>query len=624
MKKILFVFLILVSFLFINNESVFASSSDNINKPLICMVGQNHSNLLEYEGYEIISGKVDFYNVGTYYITYLNTLTKSTVTKRVDVISDNEFSNDIYYRYNVDKYISTSSDVIDALEYKDYTYVLERCIDKNDIILTKLDKNKIIFSKAIRTDIDITLRNLVIDDTGIYILGNVYVEGYGIDIYLGCYDFEGKLILENTFGGIGIDNAYDMVINGDYLFVYGDTTSSNGIFSGIRKNEDSFILKINKDLLFLEDSYVSTLAYNNTIKFGVIADDTLYMLEQYVDVDKVSYFIKVFNQDLKIISNKPFINGYSISFNQMKVEEERIFLIGYQYNYMIEKYASRIYEIDLEGNSSLFFEHTNYSIDNKRIIDINLNNTYYEILLTDLTTLENEIIIKDKTNNIDLVVKCKSGQPLHFLEGNTYISKDKEIVKYICILDSSDVFINGTLIKESSSSIIHKEVKTFGKYRNVYIYETNEVTYVKHKDIYVEPNLSFFNNGIFDIGLTLNFNGTGYLNDELVISGFTINNSGKYTFLLVGENDERRTYQFEVRDISSKDFETKNDNKLLNISINKKQNDTSNNITLFNSHDINQETKTYMYWLLLIPAILLVLGIILIMVKKHGKKNNSR
>ena len=179
-------------------------------------------------------------------------------------------------------------------------------------------------------------------------------------------------------------------------------------------------------------------------------------------------------------------------------------------------------------------------------------------------------------------------------------------------------------MKTSEESKIHKEAKTFGKYRNVYIYETNEVTYVKHKDIYVEPNLSFFNNGIFDIGLTLNFNGTGYLNDELVISGFTINNSGKYTFLLVGENDERRTYQFEVRDISSKDFETKTENKLLNISINKKQNDTSNNITLFNSHDINQETKTYMYWLLLIPAILLVLGIILIMVKKHGKKNNLR
>ena len=121
-----------------------------------------------------------------------------------------------------------------------------------------------------------------------------------------------------------------------------------------------------------------------------------------------------------------------------------------------------------------------------------------------------------------------------------------------------------------------------------------------------------------DCFFCLTFNGKGLLNNTLISSGYIIDKVGNYQLEVFGKDNERKIYNFKVEEFSNKDFNKKEEPKLLEVN-NKLNRLDQNNVISFGDNIYNEITKTYHFWLLLIPVILLVVSLILIFRRKHEK-----
>lgn len=620
MKKIIYTFICLFFLTICLKTNVFANQTDyeDVSKPLVCVKGYDYSYLLEYEGYTIINKLVDFNHEGTYYVTYINNETKETITKRVDVISKEKTKN-IYYRYNEFKVVSKASELIDVCSKDDYSYMLEKetVNEINSYYLTTTKGGKNINSKVVVSSSGVTLNKLIVLDDAIYIIGTIYVTNYGTDIYIIKLDLEGNIILENTIGGNGIDDVKGICALGEYIYLYGETTSSGGLFSGVRKKEDAFVMKLSKELLHPESVKVSTLENINSYSHMVISGDLLYILEQYSDTEYLKYNLKIYNANLDIVYSNSITNSYALYPEKLVCFNDEVYLLAFQYNYMLDKYASRIYQITKNESISLYYEYTNYDLENVRIIDLKFINNKPNILMYDYNEQATKLYLKDDSITVNIK---GSSKPHSFTNTETlsFINYDKSIIDLLYIKFDDTPVINGQKGTLCDKSKISKDYNVFGLYKDVYVYETAFALYASFTDKYIEPNVSIIDNEVFDLNTKLTFNGVGTLNGRKVESGSYVSEEGKYVLEVVGTNNEKRIYNFEIACLSQKET---NEKSSLNVTTNTK---TVDKVSLEEQVNFEYETndnapKIYMFWVLLIPLILLIVTIIITFRRKHEK-----
>ena len=620
MKKIIYTFICLFFLTICLKTNVFANQTDyeDVSKPLVCVKGYDYSYLLEYEGYTIINKLVDFNHEGTYYVTYINNETKETITKRVDVISKEKTKN-IYYRYNEFKVVSKASELIDVCSKDDYSYMLEKetVNEINSYYLTTTKGGKNINSKVVVSSSGVTLNKLIVVDDAIYIIGTIYVTNYGTDIYIIKLDLEGNIILENTIGGNGIDDVKGICALGEYIYLYGETTSSGGLFSGVRKKEDAFVMKLSKELLHPESVKVSTLENINSYSHMVISGDLLYILEQYSDTEYLKYNLKIYNANLDIVYSNSITNSYALYPEKLVCFNDEVYLLAFQYNYMLDKYASRIYQITKNESISLYYEYTNYDLENVRIIDLKFINNKPNILMYDYNEQATKLYLKDDSITVNIK---GSSKPHSFTNTETlsFINYDKSIIDLLYIKFDDTPVINGQKGTLCDKSKISKDYNVFGLYKDVYVYETAFALYASFTDKYIEPNVSIIDNEVFDLNTKLTYNGVGTLNGRKVESGSYVSEEGKYVLEVVGTNNEKRIYNFEIACLSQKET---NEKSSLNVTTNTK---TVDKVSLEEQVNFEYETndnapKIYMFWVLLIPLILLIVTIIITFRRKHEK-----
>lgn len=624
MKKIL-ILMFFIFCLFTPCIKVYASPSTDVTNPLVCTVGYDYSYLLEYEGYKIISKTVDFNNVGTYFVSYLNNTTKETLIKRVEVIEENSVFSSGYVQYNQVKLASPEYKIVDSFTYNDATYLLEVetvCENEHNLILSKVENNKICFTKTLKQNICATFNKLLIDDDGIYIVGTIYKEGYGCDIYLLNVDFSFNIIFENTLGGNGIETIHDAYLYDRYIYLVGDTTSSGGYFEGTRKQEDGYLMKVTKDLFNVDNVVISTLNNVNTYSNVTINDDYIYIIEQYTNSENVLYKVKTYNLDLSIAYVNNFVNSHALTPIKFVSKDEGVFLLCYQYNYLLEEYASRIYQISEDANITLSYDYTNYEDENIRIIDLNFNSQQMILLTYDYNLKNVKLIIKDFTTKLLTTLCIDTNEPLSFTSDNAFITTNHKMIDYIYVKhqDNEHMFINNNIFALSDKSIINTDKSIFGKYLNIFVYEAEDLTFAYGNEEYVPINVSILNKETFDKNITLTFNGVGFLNGKEIGNGYIIDNIGTYQLEVFGKENERKIYEFTVDDLSTKEVKFKEVNQILSES--KKSESTSNDITLlYGKHLNNDSPKTYFFFLLLIPVILIILSSFLIFRRSHEKKD---
>lgn len=595
-------------------------SVDDVMKPLVCVMGNDYSYLLEYEGFTIINKLIDFNHEGTYFVTYMKDDTKETYTKRIDVISKGMTTN-IYYRYDENKVISSADEVIDIWSSDYNTYVLEKEKVQDEFIyyLTKIKDNKNTFAKEILKSANVTLNKILKDDNNIYILGTIYKDNYGTDIYIIKTDLEGNIVCENTIGGTGIDDAKGMVIYGDYIYLYGCTTSSGGLFQGIRKKEDAFILKLNKDMLHPDSVKINILENINCFSEVTISDELIYVLEQYSDNDYVKYNLKIYNPNLDILYNNSIVNSYALYPEKLVTLDNKVYLIAFQYNYMIEKYASRIYEIKENGEINLIYEYTNYSGDNIRIIDAQVKMNKMNILMYDYNSLCAKLYLKDDNVLINI---NNSSKPCTFIKKDdsniSFLTVDKSVYDLLYIKFDTSIIINGEKANLSNLSKINNEYLSFGNYQNIYVYESTNALFANYENKYVEPDVSIIDGEIFDINTKLTFNGVATLNGRKIESGSFVTEEGEYVLEVIGINGEKKVFNFKVRNLSNKLYEEKEKCKLLNVSLSTNKQVSHDNVTYTSLID-NMQIREYFFFPLLVPLIFLVVFIIVLVRRKHEK-----
>lgn len=619
------IILSLISFMLFN-DNVFGKTHEQITKTLVCVVGNDYSKLLEYEGYEVINGGVNFNSEGNYYITYLNKETKETLTKKVSVISKDRVLEKPYFEINEKTILSNSNDVIDVVEHNECYYFLEqeRVSETNiDIILTKVKNNVIEYSKKVKTNFDGGANNIHIDDSGIYITGVVYSSLYSYDLYICRVSFDGVLENENIIIGDNIDLINGTILSGDYLYLYGNTKSTNGIYQGKREKEDSVIVKVNKNLLQVENININTYPYINIFTNGVIFEDKIYLIEQYVSTEitqSVKYKTHVYDQNLNLVNTYDIYNSFFLTPLNLIVSNNRLMFLTYQYNPIIEKYSSCVFEIDREGKTQLFYEYVEYSKENVRLVDIYINDDNKVLLLFKDIITNGAMLVSINDRKILFTLKVENTSYPMKLQNNSlgYISFDKRTIdiSYIMLKDNQ-VIINNGLIKKSDKSKINQDFSIFGNYINEYIYETKDICFCYHENIYIESDVSIADGEVYDKNLRLEFNGLGKLNDINILSGYVIEEEGDYVLDLVGKDNIHKVYKFKVRDLSSTAFHKKENNKLVKVDVN---GEVDTELIKFNvDNNVEKKVSKSYYGFLLVPCVLILIMIILLARKKHEK-----
>ena len=616
----LFIF-ILLSTLSLTTNNIVKTDNEITLTPLVCIVGNDYSYLLEQDGYDIVNQEVDFYHVGTYYITYLNPSTKEVFTRRVDVIDEQDFTNDIYYRYDEKELLASNYEFIDACTYNDKIYLLEvenKKENTHNLILSEITNNKVSKQTIVKENIEATFNKLFVDDEGIYILGTVYKEGYSIDLYALEVNFDLEVVFETNIGGSGIENLSDALLYGDYIYLIGDTTSSGGLFPGARKQEDGFVMKVSKDLFNVEGVFLSTLNNINTYQKLAIKDDNIYILEQYTSLDKVAYNLQINTLDLKISKKENFINSYGLTPHKLVSNDLGVYLLCDQYNYVLDRYATRIYQITDEAKPILYYDYSNTNEENKHVVDLQYCNNKMIILTKDLNTNTSKILVKGEKEEKDFVLNIEVDSPYKFVNDNTFITSSRSLVNYIYVKRTDEILINNEKADLSDKSNIKTDPNIFGNYQNIYVYNTDKAMFAYSRNEYIPLEVSVINNENFDNNLRLIFNGTGLLNNKLIDSGYIVNKPGTYELEIYGKDNERKVYNFTVDDLSNKDFVQPINPKLVETNSKLNQKEIDSNIN-FGDNTFNQITKTYHFWLLLIPIILLIVSLILLFRRKHEK-----
>lgn len=617
-KFLMFTFITFSMFL----SNTYALTDDSVTKPLVCTVGYDYSYLLEYEGYEIISKAVDFNNVGTYYVNYLNTKTKDTVSKRVDVISEESIYGNGYYRSSLNKLTCPDYKMIDTCTFDKVTYMLETeelTQNKHNLIISKVQNNTITYTKKVKTNVEASFNKILVDEEGIYVIGTIYKEGYSIDLYLIKLDFSFNILFEQTIGGSGIDNVKDAQLLGDYIYIVGDTTSSGGYFQGVRKEEDGFLMKLNKDLFNVDKVVVSTLDNINTYTNVIIKDNYIYVIEQYSNLEKVLYNTKVYSLDLNIVVSNSFINSHTLYPSKLVTSNDGVFLISFQFNYLLEKYACRVYSVDEKAQTSLFYEYANLDEENIRINDLLFTSNQMVVLTYDYNLKTTKLIIKDMLSKSQITLNINCSEPLEFIDETTFITTDHNILDYLYIKDYNDkILINNKETFLCDKSVLNNDASIFGQYKDVYVYETEDLIFSRFHEYYIPVEVSVINNETFDKNLIVTFNGDGYLNGTSIKNNEVITEEGEYQLEVFGKGQERKVYKFYVKDLSSKEVTEEDTPKLIDAQ-NKVKQGSNEKVLLFGEHVNNEESKQYMFWLLLIPLILLVCSLFLVFRRKHEK-----
>jgi hypothetical protein len=194
--------------------------------------------------------------------------------------------------------------------------------------------------------------------------------------------------------------------------------------------------------------------------------------------------------------------------------------------------------------------------------------------------------------------------------GNTEIDEFTSIHDYDVIVNSENLSID---LEHSS---LDYNLNSFGSYRLIYGFNSKDVLFLYHLDIYVKENINIISKENYDINYTLIFNGIGYLNGEEISSGYVITKEGKYILEVKGNDHAVVYYEFTISNNSCKIDYINKDIKVNDILINTPVNNKLLDIDVYQETNQLVDNKNQNNWMLLIPGIILVTAVILI-IKIH-------
>lgn len=594
MKKLINLFY-LVTLLFTNNVTENVTDKSILTKPLICIEGTNYDNYLFYEGYEIIENNVNFNMPGKYHVTYQSKDDQKFV-KNVDVISKDNLNKLSYYQITKQNYDNNNDYYDEGLMSKlidnEYSYYVISYFDRDNETSTEyLDiyyNNTLIKQTTISTDQELKITKILKTNTNLYLVGTKKHNNSSYDIYVSEYSLIGEFVRDFYIHGNNYDEVKDAIIVDDYMYITGVSSSNDGYFHGGIDN-DVFLFKVDFKLGIIRKSYNSNTIGSETVTNLVYFEDALYYGYSYLKNGYKNCVVRKINLNLETIQELDYGYRIGIDISKLATNDYNLYILMSYHDYDLKRNISvlNVVSSNLTYVNQFIYKFIDYSF--VKPIDLVINKDKIISLLFQVNTVNyipGYSLIKLKGNKEILnVIKCENNYPVKFKDnnGNTIYTKVKnklieEKINSVLVFDfgpdiiENESSVNDYLIYINSNKVTHDnklskisyDLDNFGSYNLLYYFKTQDVDFIYTKNYYIKENTNILNNETYDKDFRLYFNGTAYLNGELIDNGFKVTEVGKYTLDLIGKDGIQKKYSFFIEDNSLKNKDI-TDNKTVSI-----------------------------------------------------------
>lgn len=398
---------------------------------------------------------------------------------------------------------------------------------------------------------------------------------------------------KSTFG-------YKLLYENNKLFVLGLTNATHFLIDTNNISNKIFVLKLDsnyqKDKIVFIHNGDNSVLYDACMANGIIyihghlSAGGEYDVESPLPVDGLFsmdtslndiYYCKIIHHKfLKIACNE---DGLYVFRGDNKLTD----LVVDEYSYGLEK-----------RNFINLYSQEEYDIDSIAVSSSNLHEPiccyvsshsgdYYSSLVSiglQLDVIDNNIRV-GQSPNVGAYVFSLEG--CYYLFSNIETTRDVNRVIYVEEIDGQ-CYANGIMC-----NCVIEEIDTniYGEYdqKVSYFYGGLRIDY--YRDYYVPIRVSIVDKSVYDRKVKLTFNGTGYLNNEKIDSGYIVTEEGKYVLEVRGKN-ESQYYTFEVKTLVIDEEEFTEEEPV--VTVNKVGGATSTRIDNYdtNNSSINKVTLT--------------------------------
>lgn len=565
MRKILYFiicFITVIVFYQQGNVNANANSFGNI----IAEVGSVNDEMLEIDGYEYINKNIDYQIPGEYTLKYVSLKTGDSFYKKLILYTPDSYLQESNLVINSYQDSVNVNSVIDLCSQGNYTYVI---YEDNRLVcyLNGIKKWEEKFEKYSYVE----LCDLDISENGILVYFS-FKNPYFNDVAVAEFDQSGDKIREVVVQGSADDTPYNMqVVNGD-IYITGETYSKDGAFTGFYPVSDAnqaFVARIEYDSFEVYDNFGYGNRGENKLIDAIYLDDQIVLKVQFSNVGPYSYgeslpektalFVMEYRCGLNEGGYETY-DSYNLSGEELIVPmNENYGLIEDNGSYF-SLYQTGQYQTLTGRLTTLVPDYAGYTMKNYELIN------YYD-------DFDFVVYFTNGVNDVYKVYKIKDKAFYEAFRGEgRYVKKDgnyweetttlKEIVKLKAselkkttthdgTVEMRQYEINNEIIKFSKDEITDKN---YGRYHNIgYLLKDNNTYFVNiYESFGCKCNIE--NDKVYDLNLELTFNGTGYLNNKKIESGYVISEVGRHILIVESTTKERKEFVFEVKPLSVDDI----------------------------------------------------------------------
>ncbi len=525
---------------------------------LIIIEGKVEEAYYQKDGYVIIENRVNSEAVGSYEIIYQSLADGTLYTRKVEVISRDKseyFKIDTYTIESLNDYpmcLEKSISINENEQLLLIKYITNQEKELGHLYMYYVKNNEIVQEIQLFYNQIVEVNDLILDGEDFVIIGKIWNSLYAnYDIVFVVIDQNGFRKISKIIGGTSTDVGISGFVTEENYLIGGVTDSTDKEFLGNKKT-NGFVMKIDKN------SYeVVKVEYN---KDYLMAKDLRFLnLDKNIGlllINDDSLVLTMINDSILTVKEK------MISFPNM-IDVRMIKVIDGQINIVLEiEDKIEIGTIDFKGY------HKKNNIDNNlEIVSIDYTDKILNVLYK--TTDGYQFVVFDEELNRlyekDINQTFDSSTNL-FIQNKVITEEaEKEIniykLSYFKVLSigkntidnnnyhNYDIIMNGRKIEHDEElTKDNVDLSTFGNYEITYYFD-QEMDVIIQKVLKVNSICDIEKDGLYDVGLIINHNGTMFLNNEKIESGYMIEEPGEYVLELIG-NNASKIINFEVEKLS--------------------------------------------------------------------------
>lgn len=578
MKKVISIFCFI--FLLINIPRCFAFFTDEV---IIANPGYDYSELISKEGHYPIGNNINWFNEGVYNLNYYNEIDDQMSRKNIIIASNESLKTPQFYNHNCfnvrqgENYYIVKSEILDENKTIVIGYVLvddnvQYQDEKTHPFVQYYYHNQLVWEKVF-TGLVGKWVDMAMTPYGILVLGESICEDDAYNIVLAEISYEGHILRNYELNGTGEDRAHKMILIDEFIYIVGQTSSTDLDYEmNSNSNHNVLIVTMRYDdftkfnietlgnngynfpidaLVFNGDLYVLIKLGGNKGWFKsqkeTYSNYAILRLNKYLDLLNYYIFddggiyegIVSRDNDVIVISNIIENNSSKVNFYKfdhfLTLEERSEFIYPVKDLFM--------YDLDINFNQEIIWIMSElYSFNNSQLLGYSImgfskdfNNVYINKLCQ-----EKEITSFLILEEIIYIYGSHNGE--FFWDWCFFINLDAQINKF----KVNNYELNTIALEELNDIDYH----IFGRYEEHLYHSLNNFSVYNVQTLVIEPCINIRSNEKYDIGVALEFNGIGYLNDFKIDSGHIVTEEGKYLLEVVG-HDERKLINFYVQSLST-------------------------------------------------------------------------